>query len=328
MTATDSEGFATGAGRGFEPDRRARALMEALPYIRRFAGEVVVIKYGGSAMVDSALAASFARDVVLVRSVGLQPVVVHGGGPQIGEMLDRLGHQSEFRDGLRVTDANTLDVVRMVLAGRIGGDIVGAINSAGGTAASLTGLDGALITATLRNPELGFVGDVAHVNPRIIRCLLNAEMIPVVAPLAADAQGQAYNINADTVAAALAGALGAAKVVYLTDVAGLMTDPSDPASVVAGATVDELNEMISTGVITGGMIPKAQACIDAVNQGAGSAHMLDGRVPHALLLELFTDSGIGTMITLSGAPDTAGETTQGTAAVNDSTVGDTTEVQQ
>ena len=287
----------TDEAQGFEPERRARALIEALPYIRRFRGSVVVVKYGGHAMTDPALAGSFARDIVLVRSVGLQPVVVHGGGPQIGEHLARLGMQSEFRDGLRITDAETLDVARMVLVGKVGRDIVGAVNANGGTAVGLSGEDGGLVTAEPRDPELGFVGEVARVDPRIIEGLLAEEIIPVVSSIGADSHGQAYNINADTMAAALAGALGAAKAVYLTDVPGLLLDASDESSLVSRATVAEVEAMIASGAVTGGMIPKARACTDAVRQGAVSAHMLDGRIPHAVLLELFTDAGIGTMIT-------------------------------
>ena len=286
---------------GFKPERRARALVEALPYIRRFRGAVVVIKYGGHAMTDPELAASFARDVVLVRAVGLHPVVVHGGGPQIGEQLARMGKQSEFRDGLRVTDADTLDVARMVLVGKVGRDIVSAINASGGAALGLSGEDGHLVTAVPRDPALGFVGDVAAVNPSVIERLVAEQIIPVVSSIGADAGGQAYNINADTMAAALAGALGAAKVVYLTDVPGLLADQADVSSLVSRATVTEVEAMIASGAVSGGMIPKARACVDAVLQGAGSAHMLDGRMPHAVLLELFTDAGIGTMITENGA---------------------------
>ena len=282
---------------GFEPERRARALVEALPYIRRFRGAVVVIKYGGNAMTNPALAASFARDVVLVRAVGLHPVVVHGGAPQIGEHLARMGKQSEFRDGLRVTDAETLEVARMVLVGKVGRDIVSAINANGGAALGLSGEDGRLVIAVPRDPALGFVGDVAAVNPRVIESLVAREIVPVVSSIGADVEGQAYNINADTMAAALAGALGAAKVVYLTDVPGLLADPSDVSTLVSRATVADVEAMVASGAISGGMIPKAQACVDAVRSGAGSAHMLDGRIPNAVLLELFTDAGIGTMIT-------------------------------
>ena len=308
---------------GFEPERRARALIEALPYIRRFRGSVVVVKYGGHAMTDPALADSFARDIVLVRSVGLQPVVVHGGGPQIGQHLARLGKKSEFRDGLRITDAETLDVARMVLVGKVGRDIVGAVNANGGTAVGLSGEDGGLVTAEPRDPELGFVGEVAGVDPRIIEGLLAEEIIPVVSSIGADGHGQAYNINADTMAAALAGALGAAKAVYLTDVPGLLADASDESSLVNRATVAEVEAMISSGAVTGGMIPKARACVDAVRQGAGSAHMLDGRIPHAVLLELFTDAGIGTMITSD--KEAGGAASAGTVAAVVGTAAEETE---
>ncbi len=284
------------AGRGFEPSRRTEALIEALPYIQRFRGAVVVIKFGGNAMIDPHLSTTFAEDVVLLRSVGLKPIVVHGGGPQIGELLSRLGKESEFRDGLRVTDAETLDVARMVLVGKVGRDIVGAINVHGAYAVGLSGEDGGLIRAAPRNEELGFVGDVVEVRPNIIERLLAEDMIPVVSTIGSDEHGQAYNINADTVAGALAGALGAEKVIYLTDIAGLMLDVDDPESIVARSTVGQLKALIADGTVAGGMIPKVQACIDAVESGANSAHMLDGRVPHVLLLELFTDAGIGTMI--------------------------------
>ncbi len=288
------------AVRGFSPEHRASVLIEALPYIQRFRGAIVVVKFGGHAMTDPDLSRTFAEDVVLLRSVGLKPVVVHGGGPQIGSLLERLGKTSEFRDGLRVTDAETLDVARMVLVGKVGRDIVGAINVHGAQAVGLSGEDGGLITAKARNPELGFVGDVVSIQPGIIERLLAEEMIPVVSTIGSDNSGQAYNINADTVAGALAGALGAEKVVYLTDVPGLLVDVDDPTSVIARSNVLELESMISAGAISGGMIPKVRACMDAVMSGAGSAHMLDGRIPHVLLLELFTDAGIGTMVERSG----------------------------
>ena len=285
------------APRGFSPERRAAALIEALPYIQQFRDAVVVVKLGGNAMVDPALSASFAQDVVLLRSVGLRPVVVHGGGPQIGALLGRLGKTTEFVDGLRVTDAETLDVARMVLVGKVGRDIVGAINVHGAFAVGVSGEDGGLITAVPTDEALGFVGDVASVQPQILERLLAERMIPVVSTIGADNSGQAYNINADTVAGALAGALGAEKAIYLTDVAGLLTDPDDPSSIVPRATVEDLEAMIADGTISGGMIPKVRACTDAVESGAASAHLLDGRIPHVLLLELFTDAGIGTMVT-------------------------------
>lgn len=283
--------------RGFAPERRAQALVEALPYIQRFRGKVVVVKFGGNAMIDPSLSQTFAEDIVLLRSIGLKPVVVHGGGPQIGELLGRLGKESEFVDGLRVTDAETLDVARMVLVGKVGRDIVGAINVHGAYAVGLSGEDGGLITAAPRSADLGFVGDIVDVNPGIVHRLLAEEMIPVVSTIGSDADGQAYNINADTVAGALAGALDAEKVIYLSDVPGLLTDVDDPSSIVARTTIEQAHAWIADGTISGGMIPKITACIDAVQAGAAGAHMLDGRVPHVLLLELFTDSGIGTMLT-------------------------------
>ena len=301
--ATGSAAVGTTAARGFEPDRRARALVEALPYIQRFRDAAVVVKLGGHAMVDPALASTFAQDVMLLRSVGLRPVVVHGGGPQIGAHLDRLGLPSRFLDGLRVTDAETLEVVRMVLVGKVGRDIVSALNSHGARAMGLSGEDGRLITAAPRHPDLGFVGDVARADPTVVNQLLDEGMIPVVSSIGADPSGQAYNINADTVAAALAGALRAEKVVYLTDVPGLLADPEDPDSVLGRVTAAELEAMIEAGAVSGGMVPKARACADAIRAGCGSAHLLDGRVPHVVLLELFTDAGIGTMVTADADPD-------------------------
>jgi acetylglutamate kinase len=291
MTSTTTD-------RGYEPTRRAEALIEALPYIDRFRGAIIVVKFGGNAMIDRDLSRTFAEDIVLLRSVGLKPVVVHGGGPQIGALLDRLGKTSEFIDGLRVTDAETLDVARMVLVGKVGRDIVGEINVHGAYAVGLSGEDGGLIEAVIGNPELGFVGDIVNVNPNIVHRLLAEDMIPVISTIGSDGKGQALNINADTVAGALAGALGAEKAIYLTDVPGLLEDIDDASSIVAQATVTELNALVADGTISGGMIPKVEACINAVRAGAAAAHMLDGRVPHVLLLELFTDAGIGTKITL------------------------------
>jgi acetylglutamate kinase len=255
-------------------------------------------------MTDAGLARQFADDVVLMRSVGMRPVVVHGGGPQISALMERLGMVPEFRDGLRVTDADSLDVARMVLVGKISRDIVSAVNVHGPLAVGLSGEDAGLILASARNPELGFVGDVAAVNPGIVQRLLAEELIPVVSTIGADLAGQSYNINADTVAGALAEALGAEKVVYLTDVEGLLADVDDPSSLISHIDTAVLQKLVDTGVLTGGMIPKIAACIHAVENGVGSAHILDGRIPHVLLLEVFTDSGIGTMITASeeGAP--------------------------
>jgi acetylglutamate kinase len=257
----------------------------------------VVVKYGGNAMTDAGLARQFADDVVLMRSVGLRPIVVHGGGPQISALMERLGMVPEFRDGLRVTDADSLDVARMVLVGKINRDIVSAINVHGPLAVGLSGEDAGLILATARHPDLGFVGDVHAVNPTILHRLLAEDLIPVVSTIGTDEAGQAYNINADSVAGAIAEAVDAEKIIYLTDVEGLLRDIDDPASLVSRVSSKELQAMIDGGKLTGGMIPKIAACVHAVDNGVTSAHILDGRIPHVLLLELFTDEGIGTMIT-------------------------------
>ena len=298
----------------FSPERRAAVLVETLPYIQQFAGSVIVVKFGGNAMVDDQLASQFAEDVVLMHSVGIRPVVVHGGGPQIGALMDRLGIQSEFRDGLRVTDAETLDVARMVLVGKVNRDIVSSINRHGSLAVGLSGEDAGLIRAAARNPELGFVGDVESVNPAIIERLLAEDLIPVVSTIGADLSGQAYNINADTVAAAVAGALGAERLLYLTDVEGLLADIGDPLSRISRIDLSGLAALIDNGAISGGMIPKVQACVDAVEAGVGSAHMVDGRIPHVLLLELFTDLGIGTMVLPDGGVAADGLGVEGTGS--------------
>jgi acetylglutamate kinase len=277
--------------------QRAAVLVEALPYIQRFRGSIVVVKYGGNAMVDPALASDFAADVVLLRAVGLRPVVVHGGGPQISELMSKLGKQPEFRDGLRVTDAETVDIARMVLVGKVNRDIVSAINVHGPIAVGLSGEDAGLIVAGARHPDLGYVGDVHAVNPAILTRLLAEDLVPVVSTIGSDASGQAYNINADTVAGAIAEALAAEKVIYLTDVEGLLGDDGDPTSLVRRVSVDELQRLLDDGAISGGMIPKLAACIHAIRGGVVSAHLLDGRVAHVVLLELFSDRGVGTMIT-------------------------------
>jgi acetylglutamate kinase len=253
-------------------------------------------------MVDPAMGRAVAADVVLLRAVGLRPVVVHGGGPQISDLMARLGKTPEFRDGLRVTDAETVDIARMVLVGKVNREIVAAINVHGPLAVGLSGEDAGLILAGARHPDLGYVGDVAAVNPAILERLLAEDLIPVVSTIGSDASGQAYNINADTVAGALAEALGAEKAVFLTDVAGLLADAADPASLISRATAAELTAMIDDGRLAGGMIPKVAAAVHAVTHGVASAHLLDGRVPHVILLELFSDAGVGTMITAGGTP--------------------------
>jgi acetylglutamate kinase len=282
------------------PEAKTAVLVEALPYIRRFAGQVVVVKYGGNALAgadgDDALAL-FAQDIVLMRQVGMRPVVVHGGGPQINTLMGRLGQQPQFHNGLRVTDADTIEVVRMVLIGQVNPQLVSAINIHGALAVGVSGEDAGLIRATPRDPALGFVGDVAAINPTILQGLLDDGFIPVVATLGVDEAGQAYNINADTVAGAIAEALGAEKLVYLTDIEGLRRVVDDPASLIRQTTARELAALTADGAIAGGMIPKVDSCVRAIRHGVRRAHILDGRIPHVLLLEIFTDEGIGTMVT-------------------------------
>ncbi len=282
---------------------KAAVLVEALPYIRRFAGKTVVVKYGGNALAGTTnhdALALFAEDIVLMRLVGMRPVVVHGGGPQISQMMARLGKTAEFVDGLRVTDAETVEIARMVLKGQVNPQLVAAINVHGNYAVGVSGVDGGLIRAEARDPKLGFVGDVTHVNPDVLHGLLDDEFVPVVATIGSDAAGQAFNINADTVAGAIAEALHAEKLVYLTDIEGLRRDVGDAASLIRQTDADELDALVDEGIIAGGMIPKVVSCTHAVRNGVHNAHILDGRIAHVLLLEIFTDSGIGTMI--QGAP--------------------------
>ena len=278
---------------------RAATLVEALPFIRRFAGKVVVVKYGGNALAgtsDHDALDVFARDIVLMRLVGMRPVVVHGGGPQISDLMSRLGKETEFRNGLRVTDAETVDIARMVLIGQVNPQIVAAINVHGDYAVGVSGEDGGLIRAEARDPELGFVGDVVSINPAVLNRLIEEEFIPVVATVGTDVNGQAYNINADTVAGEVAVALGAEKLVYLTDVEGLRRDLDDAESLIRQTNPAELEALMADGTIAGGMIPKVASCVDAVRNGVRRAHILDGRIEHVLLLELLTVEGIGTMV--------------------------------
>ncbi len=275
----------------------ASVLVQALPYIQRFRNKIVVVKYGGNAMSPSGGAAQFAEDIVLMQSVGIKPVVVHGGGPQITDMMRRLGKTAEFRNGLRVTDAESLEITRMVLVGKVNRELVADINRHGPLAVGVSGEDAGLITATPHDPDLGFVGDVAHVNPSILLRLLEQDLIPVIATIGVDDGGQAYNINADTVAGAIATALDAEKLIFLTDIEGLRRDVQDAASLISRTTAAELRLLIEDGTVASGMIPKAEACLHAVEANVRSAHLIDGRLDHVLLLELFTDSGIGTMVT-------------------------------
>lgn len=283
------------------PARKAEVLAEALPYLHRFSGRILVVKYGGSAMTgDADDLASFAGDVALLHAVGIRVVVVHGGGPQIGRLMARLGMEPRFVDGLRVTDADTLDVARMVLVGSVNRDLVGALNVAGAPAVGLSGEDARTIVASPRSPGLGFVGNIDHVAPRLLLQLLDDGVVPVVATIGVDPSGQAYNINADTAAGAVAEALEAEKLVYLTDVEGVRRDADDPDSLASELSADELDALVASGAVNAGMIPKAQACALAVRSGVGQGHVLDGRVPHVLLLEILTRSGVGTMVTTNG----------------------------
>jgi acetylglutamate kinase len=284
-----------------------KVLSEALPYLQKFSGKTIVIKYGGNAMTDETLKNSFARDVVMLKLIGINPIVVHGGGPQIGEVLDKLNIKSEFIDGMRVTTSETMDVVEMVLGGLVNKDIVNLINQNGGKAIGLTGKDGQLLHAKklhvtkqspdMQQPEIidiGHVGEVTRVNTQVLDMLSQSDFIPVIAPIGVDAEGASYNINADLVAGKVAEVLRAEKLILLTNISGLQDKNGE---VLTGLSTKEVDELIADGTIYGGMLPKIQCALDAVHAGVTSAHIIDGRVPNATLLELFTDEGVGTLIT-------------------------------
>ncbi|MFC3152587.1 acetylglutamate kinase [Litoribrevibacter euphylliae] len=285
----------------------AQVLSTALPYIQKFTGKTLVIKYGGNAMVDEELKTQFARDIVLLKTVGINPVVVHGGGPQIGDLLEKLNIESKFIDGMRVTDSATMDVVEMVLGGQVNKDIVNLINNEGGSAIGLTGKDGKLITADklkvsrkspeMQQPEIidiGHVGQVRSVNTDLINMLVNSDFIPVIAPIGVDEKGQSYNINADLVAGKVAEILKAEKLMLLTNTPGLLNKQGD---VLTGLNAKQVDDLIADGTIYGGMLPKIQCALDAVRAGVKRAHIIDGRLSHSILLEIFTDQGVGTLIT-------------------------------
>lgn len=284
----------------------AQVLTEALPYIQRFAGKTVVVKYGGNAMTDPELENSFARDIVLLKTVGLNPIVVHGGGPQIGDLLTKIGKQSEFIDGMRVTDAETMDVVEMVLGGLVNKSIVNLINKNGGRAMGLTGKDGNLIRAkkmylektqadgTVQQVDIGQVGEVAGIKTDVLEMFMASDFIPVIAPVGVGDAGESYNINADLVAGKVAEALKAEKLILLTNITGVLDKSKN---ILTGLSTQDVDDLIADGTIYGGMIPKISCALDAVKGGVISAHIIDGRVPHAALLEIFTDEGIGTLIT-------------------------------
>jgi acetylglutamate kinase len=275
---------------------KADVLSQALPYIRQFSGKTVVIKYGGHAMENDELADLFAADVVLMRLVGMNPVVVHGGGPQITHLMRRLGKEPEFVDGRRVTDEETMDIVRMALVGKVNREIVASVNRHGSYAVGLSGEDAGLIRVDQRDPRLGFVGDIRSIDATMVLRLLREELIPVIATVGIDDDGQAYNVNADTVAGAIAEALDAEKLVYLTDVAGVYGDWPDEDSLISRIDVAGLEQLVAHGKASEGMIPKLESCAAALRRGVRRAHILDGRLPHALLLEFFTREGVGTMV--------------------------------
>ena len=276
---------------------RVRVLSEALPYIQQFAGRTVVVKYGGAAMKDSNLKDKVIRDIVFLSCVGLRPILVHGGGPEINSWLNKLGIEAQFKNGLRVTDAPTMDVVEMVLVGRVNKEIVSLVNQAGGQAVGMCGKDGNLIVARPQGEEgIGFVGEVSNVDTKILETLVSSGYIPVVSSVAADDKGQAYNINADTVAGEIAAALGAEKLILLTDTPGILKDYQDPSTLIPKVDIQDARKLIADGIVSGGMIPKVNCCVRSLAQGVKATHIIDGRIPHALLLEIFTDGGIGTML--------------------------------
>lgn len=279
---------------------RVRVLSEALPYIQQFVGRTVVIKYGGAAMKDQTLKDKVIRDIVFLSSVGVRPVVVHGGGPEINSWLGKLNIEPQFKNGLRVTDAATMDVVEMVLVGRVNKELVSMINRAGALAVGLCGKDGNLVTARPVTQEgIGFVGDVSIISPNLVESLVKSGYVPVISSVAADETGQAYNINADTIAGELAAALGAEKLILLTDTPGILEDYHDPSTLLPKLSIQDARNLIDKGVVSGGMIPKVTCCVRSLAQGVRAAHIIDGRIPHALLLEIFTDRGIGSMIVAS-----------------------------
>lgn len=287
---------------------KASILVEALPYIKKFYGEIVVIKYGGHAMVNDELKKAVLTDVVLMKYVGMNPVIVHGGGPEITNMLKRVGIESNFVGGLRVTDQMTMEIAEMVLVGKVNKEIVALVNQFGGKAVGLSGKDANLFevvkkNGTLRQPDgstqkvdIGFVGDISKVNPELVKTLLKEGYIPIISPVSADEKGESYNINADEAAGALCSALKADKFINLTNVPGIMTNPSDNSSLLSVVDENEVKRLIAKGIINGGMIPKVECCLNALQGGVKAVHIVDGRVPHSILLEIFTNKGVGTMV--------------------------------
>lgn len=276
---------------------RAEVIVEALPYILKYRGKVLVVKYGGNAMINGELKDSVMRDIVLLNLIGVKVVLVHGGGPEITEMLGKVGKETVFVDGLRVTDAETAQIVLMVLSGKINKGLVGLIEQKGGKAIGLSGVDGSMIEAVMKNEKLGFVGEITNINPDIITDSLEKGYIPIISTVGCDKDGNVYNINADTAAAKIAGALNAESLISMTDISGIMRDKNDPSSLISSLTISETEALIADGTIKDGMIPKAECCINALNWGVKKVFIIDGRVPHSILIETLTNEGMGTMFT-------------------------------
>ena len=276
---------------------RAQTLTEALPYIQKYAGKVILIKYGGNAMTDETLKKAVMGDIVLLTMIGVKVVVVHGGGPEISDMLKKTGKKSEFVDGLRVTDAETMEIVQMVLSGKVNKELVNLVQNAGGRAIGISGVDGHMIRATTLDERLGHVGEITDVNIEPITDLLDMGYIPIISTVGCDAEGRIYNINADTAAARIAGQLGAESMLTMTDIAGLLRDKDDPETLITRLSVSEVPQLVADGVISGGMIPKIQCCVEAIRRGVRKVFIIDGRVPHSILMELLTNAGLGTMFT-------------------------------
>ena len=280
----------------FSNAQRAQVLTQALPYIRHYNGRIVVVKYGGNAMVSELLRQQVMEDIVLLWLVGVKVVLVHGGGPEISDLMDRLGKKPEFVDGLRVTDKETVDIVQMVLAGKVNKTLVNLLEMKGGKAMGISGMDGRLIEAKMKNPHLGYVGSITNVNIQPVMDLLEKGYIPVISTVGCDSEGNTYNINGDTAAACIAGALGADRLIMMTDIAGVLRDKDDPSTLIPELSIAQAVELFDQHVIAGGMIPKVECCIDAIHRGVESVIIMDGRVPHSILMEILTDEGAGTMV--------------------------------
>ena len=275
---------------------RAEVLTQALPYIKRYNGEIVVVKYGGNAMINEQLKQQVMEDIVLLGLIGVKVVLVHGGGPEISDLMDKLGKKPEFVDGLRVTDKETVDIVQMVLAGKVNKTLVNLLEMKGGKAMGISGMDGCLIEAEVKDERLGFVGRVTNVNIEPITDLLEKGYIPVISTIGCDKQGNAYNINGDTAAAYIAGALGAERLIMMTDIDGILRDRHDPSTLIPEVTIEDIKNLCDDGVISGGMIPKVDCCVEAIHKGVKNVIIMDGRVPHSILMEILTDEGAGTMV--------------------------------